>query len=152
MYTTVLTIHSWLRWVALLLAIAATINAFRKDDDLSQPPPGAKLDSLFMAAVDLQVLAGLVLYFGLSPFTSEAFADLGAAMRNSGLRFWVVEHAALMFGVNVLVRVGRVLALNAKTTTARRRRRSIAFAAALIVMLIGIPWPGLEQGRPLFRM
>ncbi|MGE0703032.1 MAG: hypothetical protein AB7F99_11650 [Vicinamibacterales bacterium] len=152
MYTTVLTIHSWLRWVALLLAIAATINAFREDSDLSQRPPGAKLDSLFMAAVDVQVLAGLVLYFGLSPFTSEAFADFGGAMRNSGLRFWAVEHVALMFGVNILVRIGRVMALNAKTAAARRRRRSIAFAAALIVMVIGIPWPGLDHGRPLFRI
>ena len=152
MYSTVLTIHSWLRWAAVLLAIAATLNALREDRDLSQRPPGAKIDSVFMAVVDLQVLLGLLLYFGLSPFTSEAFADLGAAMRNSGLRFWIVEHVALMFGVNILVRVGRVLVLNARTTTARRRRRSIAFAAALTVMLMGIPWPGLEHGRPLFRI
>lgn len=104
-----------------------------------------------MAAVDLQVLFGLLLYFGLSPFTSEAFLDLGTAMRNPGLRFWVVEHIALMFGVNILVRIGRVMALNATTPDARRRRRVTFFALGLLVMIFGIPWPGLESGRPLFR-
>lgn len=152
MYSTVLTIHSWLRWVALLLAVAATLNALRRDTDLSQRPPGAVLDTLFMAAVDTQVLFGLLLYFGLSPFTSEAFQDFGGAMRDSGLRFWAIEHIALMFGVNILVRIGRVAALNAKSPDIRRRRRVTFFALGLIVMIVGIPWPGLENGRPLFRM
>jgi hypothetical protein len=151
-YPTVLTIHSWLRWVALLLAIAATINALRTDHDLSERPPGARLDTLFMAAVDLQVLFGLLLYFGLSPFTMEAFGDFGAVMENPGLRFWTIEHITAMLSVNVLVRVGRVLALSARTPAARRRRRAIAFGVALLVMLAGIPWPGLDYGRPLFRI
>ena len=32
-YPAVLTIHSWLRWVALLLGVAATFNAFRHRAD-----------------------------------------------------------------------------------------------------------------------
>jgi hypothetical protein len=95
-YSTVLTIHSWLRWVALLLAICATLNALRADRDLSRRPPGARWDTLFMAAVDLQVLFGLVLYFGLSPLTTEAMNDFGLALRTPTLRFWIVEHAAAM--------------------------------------------------------
>jgi hypothetical protein len=151
-YPIVLTIHSWLRWVALLLAIAAAINALRTDRDLSERPPGARLDTLFMAAVDLQVLFGLLLYFGLSPFTMEAFENFGSVMENPGLRFWTIEHITAMLSVNVLVRVGRVLALSARTPAARRRRRAIAFGLALLVMLVGIPWPGLDYGRPLFRI
>lgn len=151
MYPTVLAIHSWLRWVALLLALAATLNALRPDTDLSVRPPGARWDTFFMAAVDLQVLFGLALYFGLSPFTTQAFENLGAAMRDPGLRFWVVEHAGLMFGAIVLVRIGRVLALGAKSAPSRRRRRLTAFALTTVVLLAGTPWPGLTHGRPLFR-
>ena len=51
MYTPVLTIHSWLRWVTLLLAIGATINAWRPDRDLSQKPPGRQWDVFFMMAL-----------------------------------------------------------------------------------------------------
>ena len=151
MYSTVLTIHSWVRWAALLVAIGATLNAARRDTDLSRKPPGARWDTFLMAAVDLQALLGLVLYFGLSPFTTSAFADLGAAMRNSGLRFWVIEHVTAMVGAIALVRIGRVLALHATTPEARRRRRLWCFAAATTLLLVGIPWPGLPYGRPLFR-
>ena len=39
-YAAVLGIHSWLRWVTLLLAIGATLNALRGDTDISLRPPG----------------------------------------------------------------------------------------------------------------
>jgi hypothetical protein len=151
-YTAVLTIHSWLRWLALLLGVAATVNASRDRLMVSDRPPGARWDTFFMLAVDLQVLFGLFLYFGLSPFTKAAMEDLGGALRNPALRFWGVEHIALMMAVVVLVRVGRVMALNAKTPSVRRSRRFLCFAAATTVMILGIPWPGLANGRPLFRI
>ena len=151
MYTAVLAIHSWLRWATLLLAVGATVNAFRRDADLGQRMPGRQWDTLFMMALDVQVLFGLLLYFGLSPFTREAFNDMGAAMSHPGLRFWSVEHIGAMLAAVVLVRVGRVLALGAKSAAARRRRRLIFFALTTIAILAGIPWPGLENGRPLFR-
>jgi hypothetical protein len=150
-YSSVLTIHSWLRWIALLLAIGATLNALRRDPDLSRRPPGARWDTFFMLAVDLQVLFGLTLYFGLSPLTTEATNDLGMALRNPGLRFWIVDHALAMFLTVVLVRVGRILALSAKSPASRRMRRVVCFAIATVLMIAAIPWPGLSNGRPLFR-
>src|SRR4051794_20410155 len=115
MYTAVLTIHSWMRWLTLLLAVAATINAFRPltaGDVL----PGRWWDTFLMLAVDIQVLFGLVLYFGLSPFTVEAMNDPTHVMANQGLRFWAVDHAVGMFAAMALVRMGRVLAANTRTT------------------------------------
>lgn len=151
-YSSVLTIHSWLRWIALLLAIGATLNALRPDPDLSRRPPGAGWDTLFMLAVDLQVLFGLTLYFGLSPLTTEAMNDVGLALRNPALRFWIVEHAVAMLLTVVIVRVGRILALSAKSANSRRMRRAVCFALATLLMLVAIPWPGLTHGRPLFRL
>jgi hypothetical protein len=150
-YTPVLQIHSWLRWITLLLAIAATINALRPDPDVKTPLPGRQWDTLFMMALDFQVLFGLLLYLRLSPFARQAFADFGAAMRNPGLRFWAIEHIGAMLAAVVLVRIGRILAMNAKTGPARRKWRALFFALTTVVIIIGIPWPGLENGRPLFR-
>jgi hypothetical protein len=93
-----------------------------------------------------------VLYFGLSPFTTEGMNDLGAAMRSPALRFWTLEHLLAMVGAVVLVRVGRVMAMTAPSPAARRRRRFISFALCTAVMIAGIPWPGLANGRPLFRL
>ena len=128
MYTTVLTIHSWLRWIALLLAVGATVNAFLDRSESLEKLPGRWWDTLFMLALDLQVLLGLFLYFGLSPFTTEGMNDLGAAMRNPGLRFWTVEHLVAMLGAVVLVRIGRVMAMTAKSTATRRRRSTCSAA------------------------
>lgn len=152
MYSTVLLIHSWLRWITLLLACAATINAGRPPAASPAPLRGRWWDTFFMLAVDLQVLFGLVLYFGLSPFTTRAMEDFRAAIQNPAMRFWAVEHAGAMLAAVVLVRMGRVMALNAATPVAARRRRLICFAIATILMIAATPWSGLANGRPFFRL
>jgi len=150
-YPAVLTLHSWLRWVALVLGAAATVNAFRHRADPAQPPRGRRWDTFFMLALDLQVLFGLLLYFGLSPFTREALSNLGAALRDPGLRFWAITHVAMMLAALVAVRAGRVFAMADQSSRARRNGRFICFAVAVLAMMAGVPWPGLAYGRPWFR-
>jgi hypothetical protein len=150
-YPTVLTIHSWLRWATLLLGVAATLNAFRHRADAAQHPRGQRWDWGFMLALDLQALFGLVLYFGLSPFTREALNNVGMAARDPGLRFWAITHVATMVVALVAVRAGRVFAMGGPPSRARRNGRYICFAIAVLAIVTGVPWPGLANGRPLFR-
>ena len=152
MYATVLTLHSWLRWAALALGAGAIVRAFLRRRDASERSPKSRWDTFFMLALDLQVLLGLVLYFGLSPFTREAMSNLGEAAGNPLLRFWAIEHAGAMLGAAIAVRVGRVLAMSAGTPMARQRHRLIWFGIAELIMVAGTPWPGLSRGRPLFRL
>jgi hypothetical protein len=152
MYSVVLTIHSWMRWITLLLATGATLSAIRPPVEGVTRLPGRWWDTFFMLAVDLQVFFGLVLYFGLSPFTMAAMNNMSAAVGNPALRFWAFEHAGGMFAAVVLVRMGRVLATHAKSPVAARNRRLTCFAIATVGMLVSIPWPGLANGRPLFRL
>ena len=151
MYLTVLTIHSWLRWATLLFGVAATLNAFRHRAATDDRPPGQRWDWAFMLAIDLEVLCGLLLYFGLSPYTREAMNNIGLALRDPGLRFWAFTHAATMIVALVAVRAGRVFAMGEPTSPARRNGRYICFGIAVLAMVAGIPWPGLALARPLFR-
>jgi hypothetical protein len=151
MYSVVLTLHSWNRWITLVLGVAALISAFQDHATLTERPRGSRWDTFLMASVDLQVLFGLLLYLGLSPMTRAALTDFTAAIRTPSVRFWALDHAVLMFGAVVLVRLGRILAMTAKTAAARRSRRLICFGLALAIMLAGIPWPGMSVVRPLFR-
>jgi hypothetical protein len=152
MYTFVLVLHSWIRWVALVAGIAATLTSFG-DRSTSLSQGRADMWGLvFMAVLDLQMLLGLLLYFVLSPFTAEAFKDFGAAMKDAGLRFFAVEHLTLMLTAVVLVHVGRVLARKAKTPDVKRMRMGICFGLATVLMILGIPWPGMASGRALFRL
>src|SRR5262245_56357436 len=129
MYTAVLLIHSWLRWVALVAAVGTVLAAIR----IQQPSDRGRADRwslIAMATLDLQMLLGLILYFALSPFTAEALKNFGAAMADSNLRFWAVEHLTAMLGAVILAHVGRALARNASTPDGQRRRLLICFGLA----------------------
>jgi hypothetical protein len=154
MYGAVLTVHSWFRWVTLVVALASTLNAVRRPHETVEGQtrlPGRWCDVLLMLVVDLQMLFGFLLYFGLSPFTRDAMNNLALAVTTPPLRFWAFEHAGGMLIAVVLVRMGRVLAASATTIAAARTRRLVCFALAMLAMIVAIPWPGLPNGRPLFR-
>ena len=153
MYDIALHAHSWLRWLALIAGAYAVVRGFtgrsgrriwtRTDD---------RVGAIFTGLLDLQMLIGLLLYFALSPITRAAMADFGAAMGNSGLRFWAVEHPFGMIVAIVLAHAGRA---RVRKITADQRKHGTAavfFTLALIAILLSIPWPGMPQGRPLFRM
>ena len=150
MYTTVLTIHSWLRWIAIIAGVGATLaalrNTARTDDSVAD-----RWGLFMMMALDIQMLVGLILYLALSPFTAQAMQDFGAAMRTPQLRFWAVEHITMMFAAVILAHVGRVLARKARTPAAKRMRLIVCFGLSTLLMIAGTPWPGTMNGRPLFR-
>lgn len=151
MYTTVLMLHSWIRWIALIAVVGATLAVIRGKVD----GPGSLADRWGLAAVtalDIQMLLGLILYLVVSPNMQEIRAHFGEAMKNPQLRFWAVEHITAMFVALILVHAGRVLARKAKTPSAKRTRLLICFGIATVAMFLGTPWPGMAAGRPLFRL
>jgi hypothetical protein len=150
MYTTVLLIHSWMRWIALIAAVGATFAAVR--GRVQGPDSLADRWGLALTtAVDIQLLLGLLLYLVVSPNMQEIRAHFGEAMKNPQLRFWAVEHVAAMVVAVVLVHVGRVLARKAATPAAKRMRLIVCFGLATVLIILGTPWPGMPAGRPLFR-
>ena len=147
----VLTLHSWLRWLVLLTGFLAFGRAAAGASGRKPwKPSDDRAGFWFVMALDVQFLLGLILYAFLSPITRAAFGDFGAAMKNSGLRFWAVEHVfGMLIGV-ALAHVGRVRAR--KTDSLRRHRvTAIFFGLALAAILASIPWPGTPNGRPLLR-
>lgn len=152
MYPTVMLIHSWMRWVVLILALVAVFRAVR---GASGGRPWARADDLagklFLRALDVQVLLGLLLYFALSPITQAALADFTGAMKVSTMRFWAVEH---WFGVLVgMVLAHRGVARVRKLTDPAHKHKvaAVFFTLALLAILASIPWPGTPNARPLFR-
>ena len=147
----VLTLHSWLRWLVLLTGVVAFVRAAAGASGRKPwKPSDDRAGFWFVTALDAQFTLGLILYAFLSPITRAAFGDFGAAMKNSGLRFWAVEHVfGMLIGV-ALAHIGRVRAR--KTDSLRRHKvAAIFFGLALAVILASIPWPGTPNGRPLLR-
>ena len=153
MYTTVLTLHSWLRWIALVAGVAATLATLARPSDRSGSGTG-RADGwglALMISLDVQMLLGLLLYLVVSPNMAEIRANFGAAMKDPALRFWAVEHLTMMMGAVILVHVGRVLVRKATTPESKRWRLAASVGFATLLMLLGMPWQGLPNGRPLFR-
>jgi len=150
-YAALLTIHSWLRWLVLLAGITAFVRAaVGASGRKPWTPSDDRAGFWFVTSLDIQALLGIIMYAFLSPLTHAAFADIGAAMKDSVLRFWIVEHTFGMIVGLAFAHVGRV---RARKTDSLRRHRVVAifFGLALVAILAAIPWPGMPAGRPLLR-
>jgi hypothetical protein len=153
MYSFVLTLHSLLRWVVVILAVVTVVRAFggwfgKKEWTTLD----GRLGMLSSISIDLQLLVGLILYIFLSPLTKGAFQDFGAAMSDQVLRFWAVEHIFWMVLALILMHVGRAISKRAVGATSKHRRAAIFFGLATLAILFAIPWPFLSYGRPLIRL
>jgi len=150
MYSTVLFLHSWVRWLALVAGVGATFATLGAGGAaLSR---AERWGRIFMIALDVQMLLGLLLYGLLSPYTAAALKDFGAAMREPVLRFWAVEHLTMMLAAVIVAHVGKVLARKATDPAKKRMRLLLCFGVALLLVLLGMPWPGRATARPLFRV
>jgi hypothetical protein len=152
MYTALLTVHSYLRWVVLVVALLVVMRAVL---GVAQRRPWTPADDSgarwFGMALDIQMLIGLTIYFFLSPFTMSAWSDIGGAMRDATTRFVVIEHQVGMIIAVALAHIGRARIRKNHDSPTRHRQALIFFGLALVVMLVSIPWPGRPGGRELFR-
>jgi hypothetical protein len=146
MYSAVLTMHSCLRWLVIVLGIWAVVSAWRQ----RQPDggrPSALPGLLFSVTLDIQLLLGMLLYVALSPITMAAMQDMGGVMKNGPWRFWTVEHPAMMILAVMSAHIARPRAAGATPN----RRALIWYGLALLAILVAVPWPFTPQGRPWIR-
>jgi len=153
MYNTVLLVHSWVRWIVLLSAFAAVFSAWRGLLGGKSTPGGARgVSRLFVISMDIQFLLGMALYAVLSPITQAAFSNFGAAMKDSVLRFFAMEHLLMGLVALALAHIGNARAKKAATPAKSYKQQAIFFTLSLLVILATIPWPGRAMGRVLFRL
>jgi hypothetical protein len=144
-YTSVLLIHSVLRYALLAFAFIAVYRAFSGwVGNKPYTTTDNKVATFLIATVHSQLLLGLVLYGFLSPYVKMGLADMKAAMKTPLLRFWTVEHISLMIVAVVLFQLGRTLSKKATTDKAKHQRAAIFFTLALVTVFVMIPWPFYE--------
>lgn len=126
--------HSGLRWIVLLLLIAAIVTAWQAMQ--SKSGGKSKLAMFAQISVHTQFLLGLILYF-ISPHVQfgEGF------MKNNVLRFYGVEHITIMILAVVLITIGYSKGKRQADDYTRNRTVFRFYLAALILILLGIPWP-----------
>lgn len=138
MYSLLVSTHSHTRWLVLVAGLMAIVipllnNSVSKSSKL----PGL----VFIIFCDIQLLVGLLLYFGDSPFGIKAFSEgMGHVMKTGEIRKIAVEHFVLMLAAITLVHVGYSKVKNSDTAAKVKKTSLIFFGIALLLILAGIPW------------
>ena len=152
MYGLVLILHSWNRWLVLASACATLVVTIRNLAGGGEwAKPNQRLLLLFISALDLQAVLGLLLYLVLSPIIPKTSAEFKAAMNIGALRFFAVEHITMMVLALIAAHVTSVYAKRARSGLARQRRVAWGVALTLLLILSAIPWPWTAAARPLFH-
>jgi membrane protein DedA with SNARE-associated domain len=142
--------HSLLRWIVIIACLWALVrvwSGFFGRSEWTRKDQMAGL--LFTSVLNLQLILGIILY-AISPITRAAMSNFAAAMKDSTLRFFAVEHVAGMLVAVVVAQLGYSLAKRAATDRAKFLRSAIAYSIAAVLILASIPWPFMKYGRPLF--
>jgi hypothetical protein len=146
--STVLILHSLLRWLVLLFGVMTLVSSLRGLSGTRVYSSGDnKANLFFMITCDIQLLLGLALFFGRGWFDSLKNVGLG----NHEPRFFTMEHGLMMIIAWILVHIGRVKVKKAATDAAKFKKGLAFFGVALLLIVISIPWPFREIARPLYE-
>jgi len=144
-------LHSLVRWVIVILVLVLIVrNSRRLLDERQLYWEWAERDENFhvwlIAALDIQLLLGLVLYF-TGP--THTYLSMPGFMKDSLTRFFAVEHGFSALLAIVAAHIGR--AKSRRATDARTRRRVVLISLIITALLLAftIPWPFLRYGRSL---
>lgn len=144
MYTLFLTLHSYLRWVVLVLGLLSIINGIKGGSSgAAFTEKDRKTGLFFMISLHTQLLIGLVLYLFLSPITQTAFADFGAAMKDPAIRLIAVEHITVNILAVILATVANAKNKKSIPDSKKHKNAWLLNGLALILIISRIPWDRL---------
>ena len=134
-------LHSFLRWVILILLLVAIYQAFSKKEGLKKTSLWLMISAHTMFLIGMyQLLFGR---FGITKGLPEGVE----LMKNAFYRFFWVEHPLLMVLAIAVITVAR-----SKAKVLNYKAASWLLLIALIFLLVAIPWPfrAVGEGRTWF--
>ncbi len=125
--------HSGLRWIALLLLLLAIINAFTAKNYEKKH----RLVNLFsMITFHTQLVLGIILYY-----LSDKVQFTEGWMKQAMYRFYGMEHLTGMLLAIVAITIGHSKSKKGADAAAKFKAIKLWYVIALILVLAFIPWP-----------
>jgi uncharacterized membrane protein len=124
--------HSGWRYVVFLLLIIAVVKALSGWFGNKNYTEGdRKLNVFTLISAHIQLLIGLVLYFG------EGWYKLSSAGAPA-VRYFKMEHIAMMIIAIVLITVGNSKSKKVQNSVAKHKAVAIFFGLGLIIIIVSI--------------
>ena len=125
--------HSGLRWIALLLLLLAIFNAFTSKSYEKKH----RLVNLFtMITFHTQLLLGIILYF-----LSDKVQFTEGWMKQAMYRFYGMEHLTGMLLAIIAITIGHSKSKKGADAAAKFKAIKLWYVLALILVVAFIPWP-----------
>ena len=146
MYEYVLAVHDILRW-AILVTGLATVVAFLHAGYTHRTYDHnyVRLGRFYLSLLHTELLLGLLLYFWLSPITSERLSLLTESgwLKDAHVRFKMLEHPLTMVMAVIISQVGSSRGKCMVQAGKRFKAEAIYYAIGLMFILSAIPWGGV---------
>lgn len=152
MYSTILTIHSFVRWLVLAGLLFAL---YRSYSGLVAKRAFTSLDNKTRhwaaTMAHIQLIFGIWLYF-VSPIIKYFLNNFSETVSQRAYRFYGMEHSLMMLVAIIFITLGSSLAKRKKSDKLKFKTMAIWYTIALIIILVNIPWPFSPMGsRPWLR-
>lgn len=142
----IIKLHSFLRWALLLLMVVSIVKAAMSLSGKNPYTPNDRKSTLFtMIAAHLQLVIGVVLYM-TSGVVQAGRSNMAAAMKDTALRFWTVEHITMMIMAIVFITIGNIRSKKMDTDAGKYKQILIWFGLALVIIIAAMPWPFRADG------
>tara|TARA_B110000879_G_scaffold139363_1_gene181636 strand:+ start:253 stop:687 length:435 start_codon:yes stop_codon:yes gene_type:complete len=140
MYTGLKHLHSFLPYLlltVLVLALVKSFIAYRTNQVHTDAHRKNGLIVLILAHI--QLLIGMALYF-ISPKSVTALSDMGAAMKDSTLRLYALEHPLMMIIAIVFITMAYSKSKKEIADSLKHKVKSVYYLIALVLILSRVPW------------
>ena len=140
MYTGLKHLHSFMPYLLLAVLVLALIKSFvayRKNQVHTEAHRKTGLMVLILAHIQLTL--GCILYF-VSPMSKAGLSDMGAAMKDSTLRLYAVEHPLMMILAIVFITMAYSKSKKEIADSLKHKVKWVYYLIALVLILSRIPW------------
>lgn len=140
MYSILVVVHSYIRWLVLVSLIYAIYRACK--GWLNNTPfsnANNTIRQITVTVAQVQLVIGIWLYT-VSPVTQYFLHHLREAMHQRRLRFFGMEHITMMIIAVTIITIGSSLAKLQSSDRLKFKTIAIWFSLGLLIILMAIPW------------
>lgn len=126
-------------YVSIITLLAGTGTVVRSIIGWSAGKTYGRKDYLFSLsfsiALYLQLLLGFIIYFLLRTSIENPAFEIPSSSNDASLRFWAIEHIALMIFALFLTQLGRIY-IRESTTSLKRFRASLFYYGSSLLLIL----------------
>jgi len=138
-YSVAFKIHIIISSITLLAGVATIVLSI---SGLTRRREFGKSDSLvsliFNIALYFQLILGFLIYFLLRSSLEGPLWEVPDTQNDASLRFWAIEHIALMIFALFLTQLGRVFIKRTKESSRKFRASLFYFGTSLLLILFSV--------------